>query len=82
MVCLAVLYSCEASVVDVNRCSSRKGMLASFDDDIAAFFSHKELCPLINVKDQCVWIGLFKPWLNWPHLGTPLYQEIGGSRNC
>jgi len=62
--------------MDENRCNRRHGILASFDEDMPAFYKEEHLCPLSDVKDRCVWIGLFKPWFNWPHLGTRLYSEV------
>jgi len=62
--------------MDENRCNRRHGILASFDEEMPAFYKEEHLCPLSDVKDRCVWIGLFKPWFNWPHLGTRLYSEV------
>jgi len=63
----------------LNRCDRRDSVLASFDKHVAADYSKQYLCPLTAVTDQCVWIGLFKPWLNWPRPRTCKINTSGHS---
>ena len=60
----------------VNRCHHRNSVLASFNGDVTRKFKANYLCRLHEVKDRCVWIGLFKPWFNWPHLGVSVLPHV------
>jgi len=53
----------------VLRCAEFGVTLATFKSDVANIFNAANLCPLSNVKDRCVWIGLFKPWFSWSRTG-------------
>ena len=49
----------------INRCLSKKGKLAVFDDDIKLYFPSSLLTELA----ERIWIGLIKTWWTWPDAG-------------